>query len=169
MNSFPRIILPVILVIVAIAAFVWSCRIPSDSQVQARFIRDKAVLTLLLDRFSQEPPRIVGITKDDVMVDDTFNWVTPEKANFSRIRFFEYKALMDQAHVIQLFRADDGIHFAIAGAGFASNGWRLDFTYTKIAPSPLVQSIDSPPRLISEDGVVIYRSLGDDWYIRLYY
>jgi hypothetical protein len=169
MNSFPRIIIPVILVIVAIAAFVWSCRIPSDSLVQERFIKDKAVLTVLLDRLSQEPHRIVGITKDDVMVDDTSNWITPEKANFSRIRFSEYKALMDQAHINQLFRSDDGIHFAIAGVGFASEGWRLDFTYTKIAPSPLVQSIDSPPRPISEDGAVIYRPLGDDWYIRLIY
>jgi hypothetical protein len=145
-----------------IAAFIWYSGIPSDSRIQKQFTRDKVVITELLDKLSKESPNIVGITKDDVMVDDPSNWVLPEKAGFSEKHFAEYKALMDDAHIINFWRSNGETDFAIAGFGFASEGWRLGFTYTTLTPSPLVTSIDSPPRLTTQDRGEVYRPLGDN-------
>jgi hypothetical protein len=150
------------------SGLIWYSRIPSDSLVQERFNRDQATLTALLDMLSREPSKIIGVTKQDVMVDDASNWVLPDKAGFSDEHFAEYKTLMHKAHIIQLFRRDGEVNFAFAGWGMAGSGWRLSFAYITTTPSPLIKSIDSPPRVSSPDGsIVAYRSLGHDWYVRL--
>jgi hypothetical protein len=159
-----------ICVVLALCAlFIWYSRIPSDSQVQQRFDKDKGVLVELLNKFSHEPPNIVGVTTDKVMVDDTSNWVLPEKAGFSSEHFAEYKVLMDEAHITQLWHYEGATNFNIAAFGFASEGWRLSFSYTKTIPSSLVPSIDNQQGHSIEDRGPVYRSLGDNWYIRLIY
>jgi hypothetical protein len=154
---------------VLITAYLWSHRIPSDSRIQEQFVRDNILISELLDKLSQEPPNIVGITKEDVMVDDTTNWVLPEKAGFSKAHFAEYRALMDKAHVTQLWRYEGQTNFNVAASGFVSFGWRLAFTYARTPPAPLIQSIDYLPARTSEDRGPVYRPLGGDWYIRLIY
>jgi hypothetical protein len=143
-------------------------RMPSDSQVQERFNRDQIALTVLLDMLSREPSKIVGITKSEVMVDAPSNWVSPDKAGFSNEHFTEYRSLMDKAHIIQLFRGDGEVNFPFAGFGMAGSGWRLSFAYITTTPSPLVKSIDSPPKVSLPDGSMdAYRALGHNWYVHL--
>jgi len=148
---------------------IWYSRIPSDSEVQQRFDRDKSAIVELLNKLSQEPASIVGVTKDKVMLDDTAHWVAPEKAGFSSKHFTEYEVLMHNAHVLQVWRNDGETNFAIAGWGFASEGWRLSYAYVSSTPTPLVPTIDNPPRHAAGDPGVVYRPLGDNWYIRLIY
>lgn len=158
-----------VITMVALFAFLmWCAHIPSDEQIQKRFVRDKLALTELVHKLSSEPPRIIGITQDEVMLDDTINWVSPDKAGVSIGQFAQYQTLLNQAHVTQVWRDQNTINVNVAAYGFASSGWRLAFTYTTKVPSPVVPTIDSPPTA-SQEGAVIYRPLGDDWYIRLIY
>jgi hypothetical protein len=168
-GSFIKNFLVFIIVALALSgAFIWSFKIPSDNQVQERFNRDRAPLTVLLNMLSREPSKIIGVTKHDVMIDYPSKWVIPDKAGFSEEHFAEYKTLMDKAHIIQIFRWDGEVNFAFAGWGVAGSGWRLSFAYIITPPSPLVKSIDSPPKVSSPDGrTIAYRSLGHNWYIRL--
>jgi hypothetical protein len=156
------------LVLALFALTMWYSRVPSDNQVQQRFARDKEAIIELLNKLSREPASIVGVTKDKVMLDDTGHWVSPQEAGFSSEHFTEYEALMHKAHVLQLWRAEGEMEFAIAGWGWASNGWRLSFAHLDAAPPSQVSSIDHPP-MTGQEGSVIYRPLGDGWYIRLIY
>jgi hypothetical protein len=152
------VLLFVISVVSLIALTAWYSHIPSDKEVQERFDRDKPFLVLLLNKLAQEPTKIVGVTKDKVMVDSTSNWISPDKAGFSSEHFAEY----------EIWRSDGETVFAIAGWGWASNGWRLSFDHPDVAPDSQVSSIDHPP-VTAQEGSVVYRPLGDGWYIRLIY
>ena len=154
---------------VLLALSFWFSKIPSDSQMATLFEKNKPILEVLLDKISHEPPEIVGIAKDDhVMVNEPFNWVSPDKAGFSSEHFSEYKTLMRNAGVISLWRRSEATEFAIARRGFAGAGWGLTFVHEMAKPAPLVSSIDGPPREQMGNGNNVYRPLGGDWYIRLY-
>jgi hypothetical protein len=65
-------------------------RVPKDSQIVQRFNENQIVLSQLRDKLIQEPPRIVGFTKDQVMIDNPHNWISPEQAEVSPSHFLEY-------------------------------------------------------------------------------
>jgi hypothetical protein len=150
----------------------WWERVPvvmPANAVLRQFTNNSSTLVELRDKLLQEPPSIVGITQKEVMLNDTSNWVPPEKAGFSDSHFLEYRALMDKAHIKELWSDEGVINFGIAGFGFAGSGWRLSFAYTKTPPPSLISSIDSLPKHSSGNPSVEYRALGNNWYIRIYY
>ncbi len=153
--------------IALIALFVWHTTAPSDRQVVARFERDQAALEELRQTFSHEPPRIIGVTRDSVMLDDTTNWVSPIKAGFSDQRFHDYQELMAHAHVTQVWNYEGETDFAFAASGFASYGWRLTFVYRTSKP-PFEETTIDPPyhRIPAEGPLVIYRPVAANWYAR---
>jgi len=84
-------------------------------------------------------------------------------------RFAKFHSLMEKVGVKQLWRQDGSTYFNFAAWGFAGSGWRLAFMHSpaKQSPSPLTSSIDSPHTYIGVGPDIVYRALGDDWYVRV--
>jgi hypothetical protein len=74
---------------------------------------------------------------------------------------------MEKASIHQIWRTDGETCFYITGFGFAGDGWRLCYVYTLNKPSVLVSTIDTLNEKSDEKQNVIYRGLGNNWYIKL--
>ena len=140
---------------------------PTDVQLVERFKTNREAMVDLCNRLEREPPQIVGITTERVMIGDPSTRISPEKAGFSPEHFLEYKALLYKAHVSEIWRANHETCFYITGAGFAGEGWRLCYVYTRDVPSNLIARIDRKEEGFVERPTAFYRALGDNWYIKL--
>jgi hypothetical protein len=140
---------------------------PSDTSIAYRFNEDKATLVNLMQMLSEEPPTILGITQDKVMINDLSNWTSPEEGGFSKENFAKYHSLMSKTGIKQLWRRDGATYFNFAEFGIAGSGWRLAFMHSTSIQSPLTTSVDLPIADTGADPEIVYRPLGDGWYIRV--
>jgi len=156
-----------ILAIGFVLAFIEYNRLPSDVSVVSRFSEQKPYLIELKQMLSREPSSVIGITENKVMINNTNNWISPQEAKMAEEHFLQYQALMKKSRIKQIWRSDGAVFFNYAAAGFASFGWRLTFVYMQATPSPIVSSIDSPSPQSQSERSPVYRSLQDNWYVRL--
>jgi hypothetical protein len=158
-------LLIVIAVVLTSTWFLSSSLVPSDSQVVARFKRDKASLEQLRQTFSHEASGIDGVTQDSVIVGENKSSVTPSQAGFTEQKFADYQRLLAQAHVDQVLNYGDETDFYFTSAGMAGTGWRLFFVYRTSMPGFEAQTIDPPHT--ERPPFFLYRPLGGNWYVRL--
>jgi hypothetical protein len=157
----------VLFIIGCFSAFEGCSRAPTDAQIASRFSTDRQVLTELSNKLSHEPLKIVGVTRDRVMVGYPYNWVVPADAGFSADHFKEYELLLRKVKISKMWRSDGETCFYITGFGFAGEGWRLLYVYTAVTPNVLVNSIDVEREDHTSHSNVMYRPLGSNWYIKL--
>jgi len=90
--------------------------------------------------------------------------LTPEQAGFTRGRYEEYLATLNEAGAILAVHNEGEFYFLVKRWGFAGGGWGIAVISRDIEPTNQVGSLDDFSKTsLSRDG--IYRHVEGNWYL----
>lgn len=138
-------------------------RHPSDEILAQRLKSNEAAFNRLAVMLFEDSD-IVRLCDDCVFLSEGSNRHIPDE------RLREYRRLFKELGIEAGFHRD-GVHavrlIASSKGGVFLPGSEKSYVYSKIEPSPLVDSLDKVIARDRGDQAPIFRKLGDDWY--LYY
>ncbi len=147
---------------------------PTDEELVAFFKEKKPGFQQLREELAKEPDSIRGFSQTQVLLSGgPGNWVSPNKAGVTPSRFEEFQQLMAANEVDFLWRQGNMvlIRAGFSGWGSATKGPRLCYVYTTVPPHHQVQELiqirEEKYQMPEHDWHLVYKPLGDHWYIRL--
>lgn len=165
----------VMFVIIAVPIYITlSTQFPTDEELVDFFERNKTGFHQLRQELSREPARIRGFSATEVLLSEGVgNWVSPNRAGVAPSRFQEIQHQMQEHEVNFLWRQEGMtlIRAGFSGWGSATKGPRLCYVHTLHSPTHQVTNLqeigDEKYQLKEQDWHMVYKPLGDNWYIRL--
>lgn len=160
-------VLLVLLLGLVVLAWTFFPRLPTEAAFDEFFFERKDGFAVLRRMLESESADIVGVTQKDVMLKHTWQRVSPSEAGMPEERFGEYKRIMTDNSVRQVWRQGGEVSIAagFSGWGFGSKGPRLAYVYREQPPDRQETSFDSE-RQPGAGWRTVYRRLSDDWYVR---
>lgn len=147
---------------------------PTDEELIEFFQANQAGFDQLRQELEAEPANIRGFSATEVLVNESAgDWVPPNQAGVTPTRFQAFQELM-QAHEVDFLWRQDAmvlIRAGFSGWGSSGKGPRLCYVYTLHSPPHQVTRLldirDEHYQIKEHDWHLVYKPLGENWYIRL--
>lgn len=145
---------------------------PSDTTLLDRFDANRTMFAQLV-AMSDSDARVNRIDPTFTRLDSNWAWPRPDSLlGFSRTRWDQYRAIFRQLKLergLSRERLPDGtrvVHLIASSMGIVNRGSAKGYAYSTGHLSPLAVSLDRGLALRSDRrGGVVYREIGDGWYL----
>ena len=137
-------------------AWKWWFRAPSEAQLKARFVEQRADFEQLRKMIEHDAPAS-GI-KMSVSRDGDFT----RGASLAPARIQRYQVLLKNLGATSVHGRCDDFHFSIFGGGFTDTTWGVGYAFSRQKPKRIVPSAYSG---FAGRDEWIYSLLKDDWYL----
>lgn len=165
-----RLVTIIALVALLLSTFVlwltWGSAPPRQSEIHARFIKERSSFEKLRSMFVEDNLQTVG-EYGEQFARKAFRWTPASEAGIPESQAETYATLMREAQVKRIDRREDGsISFSIAHRGMANRGWRIQLVSQRVAPTNQLDSLDDfkKSKRTREEA---YSPVEDDWYIHI--